>query len=589
MLTLKIIFFFKIEELNQEATSTFVDPTASIASSQLQSSSKENENSKTKKSKNKKNKSKPKSEPPPVNDNDNIKPSDLDVNKKNPNEANDLRTTLSVENVSTLQVNIKKEPEETEDKETEDEVESLKILGARKLAEQSLKQTIVSSKPAKLEVPKPVKTSSQQNQTNQRSKSQTTNKISTMTPASTPASTVPSKPSSSARQQPQQQQVKSMQSSASLKKTLAARPAHSSIAALDDFDQPVQKSKSPLASNQINNETSNRNKRIVVPHEKLSKVMGRNNCNIKVIQEVTGALLELDDKKSLVNQDRAILIKGDNASVVKYAHELIQALINDSDIDLVNLLPLKTKQQNIKTQTSSTSKLTTPSTQPGSQTQASYNPLLGGVSLLADKSQPAKPRNFAEVVAKQPTALQPQPFISKNAKNLTVLGKNGTNTSRRHNSVSPTANTNIAKLSPLMKSTTNVAQSTSATSVPITTTNNNNNNNNNNNINSNNSNSNITNNVTNTSNNSNINSNNNTNNNVNHNNINNNNSNANKSPRPSSNISQAISSSNTSSTTNVITTPIIKLQQKLSPSPRTVISKPETTRGNFKKTKIFDF
>lgn len=79
--------------------------------------------------------------------------------------------------------------------------------------------------------------------------------------------------------------------------------------------------------------------RIIVPNEKFLRVMGRGNCNIKVIQEVTGAILELEDKKIPPNQDRSILIRGDTLDVTRYAFELLQALINDSDVDLLNLLP----------------------------------------------------------------------------------------------------------------------------------------------------------------------------------------------------------------------------------------------------------
>lgn len=72
--------------------------------------------------------------------------------------------------------------------------------------------------------------------------------------------------------------------------------------------------------------------------------MGRGNCNIKVIQEVTGAQLEVEDKKIPPNQDRSILIRGDSLDVTRYAFELLQALINDSDVDLLNLLPANKQQ-----------------------------------------------------------------------------------------------------------------------------------------------------------------------------------------------------------------------------------------------------
>ena len=112
-------------------------------------------------------------------------------------------------------------------------------------------------------------------------------------------------------------------------------PTFSSLASLDDFEQPVETANSKVTTPKVHCHKQ----RIVVPHDKFLRVMGRGNCNIKVIQEVTGALLELEDKKIPPHQDRSILIKADALDVTKYAFELLQALINDSDIDLLNLLP----------------------------------------------------------------------------------------------------------------------------------------------------------------------------------------------------------------------------------------------------------
>lgn len=124
------------------------------------------------------------------------------------------------------------------------------------------------------------------------------------------------------------------------------------LSALDDFDQPTFTAKtkniarSPPAQNLSPSSTAHlkQKQRIVVPHEKLLRVMGRGNCNIKVIQEVTDAVLELEDKKIPPNQDRSFLISGETVDVTRYAFELLQALINDSDVDLLNLLP--TNKQN---------------------------------------------------------------------------------------------------------------------------------------------------------------------------------------------------------------------------------------------------
>jgi len=157
--------------------------------------------------------------------------------------------------------------------------------------------------------------------------------------------------------------VKPVETTSSTNKsfTLQQPTASNTLSALDDFDAPFypvtklsgkQKlqttvpAKSPILSNQTSSSLSpsmlntlKQKQRIVVPHEKFSRVMGRGNCNIKVIQEVTGAMLELEEKKIPPNNDRSILIRGETLDATKYAFELLQALISDSDLDLVNLLP----------------------------------------------------------------------------------------------------------------------------------------------------------------------------------------------------------------------------------------------------------
>ncbi len=156
--------------------------------------------------------------------------------------------------------------------------------------------------------------------------------------------------------------VKSIDNSNLAKKSLTLQlpSVSNTLSALDDFDAPSypstrpsgkqqtslgQQAKSPLVlANQSPISPSMLNslkqkQRIVVPHDKFPRVMGRGSCNIKVIQDVTGALLELEEKKIPPNNDRSILIRGETLDVTRYAFELLQALINDSDVDLLNLLP----------------------------------------------------------------------------------------------------------------------------------------------------------------------------------------------------------------------------------------------------------
>lgn len=163
--------------------------------------------------------------------------------------------------------------------------------------------------------------------------------------------TRPTRANNGANKQQQQPTVSHhRQSSSSVKMPAKTSEVQQhSLADLDDFDaQPLtgKASKSFNAPHSVHQQQYAHRQRIVVPHDKFARVMGRNNCNVKTIQELTGAVLELEDKKIPPNQDRSILIGGDSVDVTKYAYELLQALINGSDNDLLNLLPAKNNPTN---------------------------------------------------------------------------------------------------------------------------------------------------------------------------------------------------------------------------------------------------
>jgi hypothetical protein len=168
----------------------------------------------------------------------------------------------------------------------------------------------------------------------------------------------------------------------------------SSLADLDDFDQPtpVNSQKTAPKPSQIANQ---KQQRIIVPYDKFIKVMGRSNANIRMIQDITGATFEIEDKKIPPNQDRSLMIRAETSECIRYACELIQALISDSDIDLSNLLPGNNSTKNKWT----TSKSVNSNASLSANTSV-YNPF-GGVSLLKanEQVQQQKPRNFAEAVA----------------------------------------------------------------------------------------------------------------------------------------------------------------------------------------------
>jgi ankyrin repeat protein len=251
----------------------------------------------------------------------------------------------------------------------------------------------------------------------------------------------------------------------------------SSLADLDDFDQPspsstltvIKKANNKTANNSKtqnnistqaqNNSNYNSNKqkqRIIVPFDKFLRVMGHANSNLKIIQEVTGTSLEVEDKKIPPNQDRSILIRGESVDMVKYAFELLQALINDADVELLNLLPSKpeptTSNKSALNSQQQQNKWATPLvTSNTSKSTSNYNPLLGGITLLNDKTVDLskKPRNFAEVVAKQSistTTLNSDTVATNRISNIEKKNNSDANkqtqqqlntNTRKHNSVSP--------------------------------------------------------------------------------------------------------------------------------------------------------
>jgi ankyrin repeat protein len=250
----------------------------------------------------------------------------------------------------------------------------------------------------------------------------------------------------------------------------------SSLADLDDFDQPspsstltaikkannktnnskIQNNISTQAQNNSNYNSNKQKQRIIVPFDKFSRVMGHANSNLKIIQEVTGTSLEVEDKKIPPNQDRSILIRGESVDMVKYAFELLQALINDADVELLNLMPSKpepttSNKSALNRQHQQQNKWANPLvTSNTSKSSSNYNPLLGGITLLNDKTVDLskKPRNFAEVVAKQ--SISTTTLNSDTATNRisNIEKKNNSDTNkqpqqqlntntRKHNSVSP--------------------------------------------------------------------------------------------------------------------------------------------------------
>ena len=81
--------------------------------------------------------------------------------------------------------------------------------------------------------------------------------------------------------------------------------------------------------------------RIAVPAKAISRIIGRAGCNINAIREATGAQVDLDKLKN--SADAVVTIRG-NADASRVAHDLVVALIRESDKDIEQLIPqMKTR------------------------------------------------------------------------------------------------------------------------------------------------------------------------------------------------------------------------------------------------------
>jgi predicted PilT family ATPase len=100
-------------------------------------------------------------------------------------------------------------------------------------------------------------------------------------------------------------------------------------------------------------EVIGKQKKITIPHEQYSRIIGRSGSNLNVLREVTGASIEVENKRAI--GDKTILIKyiyiiffyykkidlfnRGNGDSIKHAYQLIMALLKNSESELMNLLP----------------------------------------------------------------------------------------------------------------------------------------------------------------------------------------------------------------------------------------------------------
>ncbi|XP_019763189.1 ankyrin repeat and KH domain-containing protein 1 isoform X1 [Dendroctonus ponderosae] len=88
-------------------------------------------------------------------------------------------------------------------------------------------------------------------------------------------------------------------------------------------------------------------KKVSVPLNAISRVIGRGGSNINAIRQHTNALIEVE-KQSKGQGERIITIKG-TPEITKQAHNLIATLIKDPEVDIMSILPKTSKAVNTTT------------------------------------------------------------------------------------------------------------------------------------------------------------------------------------------------------------------------------------------------
>ena len=99
-------------------------------------------------------------------------------------------------------------------------------------------------------------------------------------------------------------------------------------------------------------EVIGKQKKVTIPHEQYSRVIGRGGTNLNVLREVTGASIDVENKRAIGDKIivikyvhrcslliELVLISRGNGDAMKHAYQLIMALLKNSESELMSLLP----------------------------------------------------------------------------------------------------------------------------------------------------------------------------------------------------------------------------------------------------------
>ncbi|KAL3278379.1 hypothetical protein HHI36_013707 [Cryptolaemus montrouzieri] len=170
-------------------------------------------------------------------------------------------------------------------------------------------------------------------------------------------------------------------------------------------------------------------KKVSVPLNAISRVIGRGGSNINAIRGVTGAHIEVE-KQCKGQGERIITIKG-TPDATKQAHSLIAALIKDPDVDILQMLPKAMKVNPApttlwdKTQLGQTKKVTgkvstsvaaTSTTQKIEKTTSTTSTVITSNSIAKPVSTPAvKAKSLTTIINSRNTAPRLLAQAEKNA------------------------------------------------------------------------------------------------------------------------------------------------------------------------------
>ncbi|CAF3555455.1 unnamed protein product [Rotaria sp. Silwood1] len=205
-------------------------------------------------------------------------------------------------------------------------------------------------------------------------------------------------------------------------------------------------------------EVIGKQKKITIPHEQYSRIIGRSGSNLNVLREVTGASIDVENKKAI--GDKTILIKG-NGDSIKHAYQLIMALLKNSESELMNLLPSSNENKTKSRSTTITSNSEhnndeinkvqrTNSTSYGIRLQ-NTEPSVSDTHVSTSSSKPmTNNTRISNVSTKKTTTINSSNIsnrstsssTTKNSQPLTTTGATWVNSNRSNRSITSSVTTN---------------------------------------------------------------------------------------------------------------------------------------------------